>query len=159
MAYAFFKIRANDDGIAAEALNRFLRSHRILTVEKEWVSAGEESFWMFCVDHLDGDTGRGQGGKARMSSSVDYKDVLPPEQFSVFAKLRDLRKEIAEDEGVPVFTLFTNKQLAEMVRNACRTRSDLQQIEGIGNARTEKYGEPFLEVLNQELPVGKEAGE
>ena len=39
---------------AAESiLNGFLRSHRVLSVERRWVDQGENSFWSFCVDYLE----------------------------------------------------------------------------------------------------------
>ena len=75
-----------------------------------------------------------------MKNKIDYKDVLKPEEFAVFAKLRDLRKQIAQAEAVPVYTIFTNEQLADMVRAKVTTRAGLGKIDGIGEARVEKYG-------------------
>jgi hypothetical protein len=46
----------------------------------------------------------------------DYREVLSPEEFVVFSKLREVRKQFAEKESVPAYTIFTNEQLAEMVR-------------------------------------------
>ena len=34
-------------------MNAFLRGHRVLAVEKELVPDGENSFWTFCVEHLE----------------------------------------------------------------------------------------------------------
>jgi superfamily II DNA helicase RecQ len=147
MPYAFFKIRANDDGESAEALNRFLRSHRVLAVRNEWVGNGEDSFWAFCVDYLD--RASSKDSPASGSGRVDYKAILSPEQFGAFARLRDLRKELAEQEGVPVFTVFTNEQLSEMVKRGCRTKGALEKIDGIGEARIGKYGDRFLEELSK----------
>ena len=53
MAYRFFQISVRDRGLSAEELNRFLRGHRILSVERRWVDLGTESFWSFCVDYLE----------------------------------------------------------------------------------------------------------
>jgi superfamily II DNA helicase RecQ len=47
---------------------------------------------------------------------IDYREILPSEDFLVFVKLRDLRKQMAQAEAAPVYTIFTNDQLAEMVR-------------------------------------------
>jgi hypothetical protein len=38
---------------------------------------------------------------------VDYKEVLKPEEFEVFSRLREWRKGVAEKEGVPVYTVLT----------------------------------------------------
>ncbi len=101
---------------AAESeMNAFLRSHRMLTVKKEFVSDGENSFWTFCVEYLESSPAPqspGQSGRPK----VDYKELLKPEEFEVFSRLCEWRKDVAEKEGVPVYVVFSNEQLAEMVR-------------------------------------------
>jgi superfamily II DNA helicase RecQ len=132
---------------AAEAeMNAFLRSHRVLAVKKEFVSDGENSFWTFCVEYLES-TPAGNlppGGKL---PKVDYKEVLKPEEFEVFSRLRDWRKTVAEKEGVPVYVVFSNEQLAEMVKKKVGSKAALKEIEGVGDARVEKYGDAVLERL------------
>ena len=92
-------------------------------------------------------------------SKVDYRDLLSPEDFAVYAKLRDLRKEIAQRETVPVYTVFTNAQLAQMVQRRVTSRADLAEIEGVGEARVEKYASRMLEILKQQWTQPDEAGE
>ena len=53
--------------------------------------------------------------------------------------------------------VFTNEQLAQMVQGRATTRSDLEKIDGVGDARIEKYGPRFLELLNRQWE-GKGAG-
>src|SRR4051794_14851410 len=83
-------------------------------------------------------------------NNVDYRERLKPEDFAVFARLRDLRKEIAQAEAVPVYTVFTNEQLAQMVQMRATTRAALEQIAGVGDARIEKYGARVLEFLRRQ---------
>ena len=132
---------------AAEAeMNAFLRSHRVLTVKKELVADGENSFWTFCVEYLESTPaalGSGLPGRPK----VDYKELLKPEEFEVFSRLREWRKGVAEKEGVPVYTVLTNEQLAQMVQKKVSSKAGLKEIEGVGEARVEKYGEGVLRVL------------
>jgi len=126
-------------------MNAFLRGHRVLAVKKEFVADGENSFWTFCVEYLDG-VGAGAllpGGRPK----VDYKEVLKPEEFEVFSRLRDWRKSVAEREGVPVYTVLTNEQLAQMVQKQVKSKAGLKEIEGVGDARVEKYGETLVQLL------------
>ena len=51
MPFKFFAVPARDDGTAAEELNSFLQSHRILAVDRRWVDQGVDSFWAICVDY------------------------------------------------------------------------------------------------------------
>ena len=116
-------------------------------VERRLVDQGPASFWTFCVDYMDRaarptEASRSSGARAK----VDYKDVLKPEEFSVFARLREERKKIAEAEAVPVYTIFNNDQLAQMVQTRASNRSALEKIAGVGNARVEKYGNIIIDI-------------
>ena len=133
---------------AAEAeMNAFLRSHRVLTVKKEFVSDGENSFWTFCVEYLESAPGGPGGTSLSGRPKVDYKEVLKPEEFEVFSRLREWRKGVAEKEGVPVYAVLTNEQLAQMVQKRINTKAGFKDIEGVGEARSAKYADALLERL------------
>jgi superfamily II DNA helicase RecQ len=145
MQLKVFVLPVKNLGEAEAEMNAFLRGHRVLAVKKEFVPDGENSFWSFCVEYLDGG-GTGAvpaGGRPR----VDYKEVLKPEEFEVFSRLRDWRKGVAEKEGVPVYTIFTNEQFAQMVQKKVNSKTGLKEIEGVGDARVEKYGEAVVQLL------------
>ena len=59
-------------------------------------------------------TGARPAGGAR----VDYKEILNEEDFRLFAQLRELRKQVAEEMSVPLFAIFSNEQLAEIARQS-----------------------------------------
>ena len=146
MALKFFTVAIRDSAPAEAELNAFLNSQRILAVDRKFVDLGENSFWVLCVDYLPSAgsiPGQVFGKKAR----IDYREILAPEDFALFVKLRDLRKQIAQAEAVPVYTIFTNDQLAEMVRLRANSKADLEKIAGVGDARIGKYGSKFLEPL------------
>jgi uncharacterized protein (TIGR02996 family) len=161
MAFQLFTVPIQDDGRALEQLNAFLRSHKILSVDRRWVEQGASSFWSFCIDYLEGAPAdgsgyrgsRGPGGRAK----IDYRETLSPADFAVFARLRDLRKDIAQAEGVPVYTIFTNEQLAQMVQTRTTTKAALEKIAGVGDARLDKYGGRLLELLGQAWKDSHEA--
>lgn len=96
---------------------------------------------------------------AGKGSKVDYREVLSEADFKLFARLRTLRKELAEHEGVPAYALFTNEQLAAMVARRVRTPAELGAIPGVGAARVEKYASRFLELLGQADDPGEGHGE
>jgi superfamily II DNA helicase RecQ len=149
MAYRFFQVPVRDGGAAEEELNRFLRGHRVLSVDRRWVDVGTESFWSFCVDYLETVQSPTTAGRpvGESKGKVDYREVLSPDHFSAFVKLRTLRAEISKAEGVPVYVVFTNEQLAAMVQKGAASKTDLGRIDGVGEARIQKYGERFLACL------------
>ena len=143
MKLEFFCISARNPQGETQALNRFCAGRHIIHMDKEFVSMGNQSYWSVCVTWEGGGAGVGMKSRRR----VDYKEVLNEQDFAVYVKLRDLRKEISEREGVLPFALFTNEQMALMVQNRVRTLAELGQIPGIGKARLEKYGAAFLQEL------------
>ena len=144
MQLKLFIVPVKNLSVPEGEMNGFLRSHRVLAVRKEFVSDGENSFWTFCVEYLES-APAGIAAPGSKLPKVDYKEVLKPEDFEVFSRLRDWRKGVAKQEGVPVYVVFTNEQLAEMVRKKAGTKAALKEIEGVGDARVEKYGAAVLE--------------
>jgi len=142
--YQIFSVPASGGLAAMEDVNGFLRSHRVLTVERRLIEDAGCSFWSFCIEYLDGS---GPTAMPKPLGKVDYREVLPPEQFQRFARMRELRKSLAEQEGVPPYAVFTNEQLAQMARLETPTAAALQAIPGVGEARMKKYGGRFLGVL------------
>ena len=134
---------------AATALNQFLGGHRILAIDRQFVADGPNSVWAFCVSFDDSGADATPRSAAGKRGKVDFKDILSPVEFAVFARLRALRKERADAEGVPAYALFTNDQLAEMVQRRVTSDAALRAIPGVGEARVEKYGEPFLHILKE----------
>lgn len=153
MQMYFQSVPARGDGGVQEELNSFLRSHRVLTVHREFVAQGDNSFWALAVEWLEGSrpTQEGAqrgGGKER----VDYKEMLSPNDFALFAKLRDWRKTVSEKEGVPVYAVLTNGQLAAVATKRPSSAAQLREIEGVGEARAGKYGGAVLEIVAASAP-------
>jgi superfamily II DNA helicase RecQ len=148
MQLRFFTIPIHAGEDAADELNRFLAGHRILAVERQFNQNGGASAWAVCVAFESASATRPETGPAAgRRGKVDYREVLSEQDFSVYARLRVLRKELADAEGVPAYALFTNEQMAEMVTRRLSTAAALREIPGIGEARIGKYGEHFLRVL------------
>lgn len=148
MQLRVFTLPIKNVAVAEGELNAFLRSHRVLTVRKEFVPDGENSFWTFCVEHMESQQAASPGsGGLPGRPKVDYKEILKPDEFEVFSRLREWRKVVAEKEGVPVYVVFSNEQLAEIVQKRAASKAALKQIDGVGDARIEKYGDAVLERL------------
>lgn len=133
-------------------LNLFLRQNRVLTVHREFVQDQVNSHWSLLVEYLaGGGTPLQTQGKETNKSRIDYKEVLSTQDFAVFVKLRDWRKQQAEESGVPVYTIFTNQQLAEIVTFRVTSKTQLREVDGVGDARLGKYADVILPILKQEL--------
>jgi superfamily II DNA helicase RecQ len=156
LQYAPFLLPLWPDSPEQEALNRFIRAHRIIQTRKELVCVESQTHWAILVEYLDAPLKEsGETGKSR----VDYKEILSAEDFALFSKLREVRKKLAEDNGLPVYAVCTNEQLAEIAKQKPATVNACMKIEGIGQGKAEKYvpaliacitGKPDTDTLHAE---------
>lgn len=147
MQLRFFSISARDPAAAEAELNALLAAGRVAGLERQFVAAGAESFWAVVVTLADGPGPLPSALKAGGARKPDYRELLSEADFAVFARLRALRKSVAESEGVPPYAVFTNEQLAGLVRERVRSAEAMGRIDGIGPARVERYAAIFLPVL------------
>ena len=142
--YATFCLPLFSGSDEEAALNLFLRSHRIIQVVKQFVPTRDPPSWSLLVEYLDTPHPGSSPKQHSEQAVVDYKDLLSEPDFALFRRLRDLRKSVAESDGVPVYAVFTNRELADMARGKPASVVDLKKIGGIGEGKSERYGERFL---------------
>ncbi len=69
--------------------------------------------------------------------------------------LKARRMELAREQGVPPYVIFHDSTLLEILNRKPQTLDEMGQISGVGQAKLARYGEAFLEVVED---VGKAAG-
>ncbi|MDN2664071.1 DNA helicase RecQ [Psychromonas sp. 14N.309.X.WAT.B.A12] len=67
----------------------------------------------------------------------------------LFAKLRHLRKQIADQENLPPYVIFSDVSLSEMSEMMPTNDSQFLSITGVGHIKLDKYGEEFLSEIKQ----------
>ena len=65
--------------------------------------------------------------------------------------LKDKRTELAKEQGVPPYIIFHDSTLLEMVNRRPVSLADMAKITGVGQAKLERYGDAFLQVLDEAL--------
>ena len=73
--------------------------------------------------------------------------LLSNEQEVLFEKLRQLRMEIAKEEKVPPYIVFSDKTLVHMCQVRPENKAQMLKVSGVGEFKYQKYGERFLEVI------------
>lgn len=73
--------------------------------------------------------------------------LLSNEQEALFEKLRQLRMEIAKEEKVPPYIVFSDKTLVHMCQVRPENKAQMLKVSGVGEFKYQKYGERFLEVI------------
>ncbi|PSW72394.1 ATP-dependent DNA helicase RecQ [Photobacterium sp. GB-50] len=69
----------------------------------------------------------------------------------LFAKLRKLRKAIADEEDLPPYVVFNDASLMEMAERLPTSNGDFLAVNGVGQRKLEKYGEVFLGLIRDHL--------
>ncbi len=66
-----------------------------------------------------------------------------------FASIRALRLELAKEEGVPPFMIFSDSALKEMAQVLPDSQSQFLQISGVGPVKLKKYGRLFIDKISE----------
>ncbi len=74
---------------------------------------------------------------------------LGGEDKTLFDVLRNLRKRLADENGLPPYVIFHDATLREMVQRRPATLPEFARIRGIGEAKLSRYGERFIDAIRQ----------
>ncbi|WP_459502945.1 DNA helicase RecQ [Bacillus sp. C1] len=78
---------------------------------------------------------------------VETRQIV--QDHPLFEVLREVRKEIAQGEGVPPFVIFSDQTLKDMCVKMPQSDAELLQVKGIGEHKLAKYGSHFLQAVIQ----------
>jgi ATP-dependent DNA helicase RecQ len=67
----------------------------------------------------------------------------------IFDALRECRRELAKEAGVPPYVIFHDSTLRDMARIRPKSERDMALVSGVGERKLEAYGQAFLTVLRQ----------
>ena len=87
---------------------------------------------------------RARGGKAAQGAA---RSAIPEADRELFEALRQKRLDIAREQSVPPYVIFHDRTLIELAAARPATRADMATIPGIGEAKLNRYGAAFLEVI------------
>ncbi len=93
---------------------------------------------------------------ARAGRAADLAGM--PVDEELFGELRALRKQLADEQNVPAYVVFSDATLAEMAARRPATSSELLEVNGVGTTKLERYGEAFLAVIAERASVGPAPG-
>ena len=81
---------------------------------------------------------------AYATASKDRPDLPHP---SLYMQLKNLRDSICSKANTPIYLVAGSNTLAEISRYLPQTLEELRNISGFGEAKIEKYGQPFLDII------------
>ena len=96
------------------------------------------------IIHLNKDNELEKVGKTNNKRSTDS---LTNYGYELLEKLRALRMEIAREEALPPYIIFSDKTLIDMCVKVPQNKEQMLNISGVGVAKYEKYGNRFLDEI------------
>ncbi len=80
------------------------------------------------------------------TKSSTYEAI--PFNMTLFNILRDLRRELASEQNLPPYIIFSDASLKEMATYYPRTKAEFSQIKGVGEQKLNQYGEIFIKQID-----------
>ena len=84
------------------------------------------------------------------SAAGDDTAALPPDE-ALFEKLRELRRQFADERNVPAYIVFSDSALRDMARRQPTTEAEFLQVSGVGEKKLADFGAPFLALIRAHL--------
>lgn len=129
-----------------EELNKFLRSHRVLQLERHYV-AEQGGYWAMLVEYADTDPiaeAPPQGRRDRKDPMAELSDDEKV-RYNVY---RDIRKKLSLDKAIPPYLIFTNDELAILAHLPVVNEETIKGLKGIAPQRMKDYIAYFYNVTN-----------
>ena len=84
-----------------------------------------------------------KNNKIKVNTNIDDNDL------KILTSLKELRLYIAREKSIPAFVIFTDASLIEMAIMKLKNLQEMIKINGVGPSKLKKYGNSFLEIINQ----------
>jgi len=131
-----------------EALNKFLRSHRVLQLERHFCSENS-GYWAILVEYVDGDLTDSVPPAHRRDRQNAAQDLNDDEKqrYEVY---RQVRSTLATKNAVPAYLIFTNEELATLAKLPELNETTIKEVKSIAPSRLKAYIEHFYTATNAE---------
>lgn len=80
----------------------------------------------------------------RKPGAIECDEVL-------FKRLRALRRQLADERGVPAYIIFSDVSLRQMARNYPTNSSEFRRVPGVGQQKLKDFADPFLNEIKDHL--------
>ncbi|MEY2854344.1 MAG: hypothetical protein RL030_1476, partial [Pseudomonadota bacterium] len=115
-----------------EASREVLRGERRLTLRRE--SAAPRA--------------AGRKGRKAAKTSPSFETAGSPGREAVFQALREWRRGVAKEHGVPAYTVLHDSSLREIAQRLPENETGLLGVAGIGAAKLARYGQSIVEIVS-----------
>ncbi len=83
----------------------------------------------------------------RRGAAAPAAVAAPPREQALFERLRALRKQLSDVQGVPPYVVFSDASLRQMAQRQPVTLSDFASVSGVGDRKLAQYGPAFIAAI------------
>lgn len=148
MQIKLYTVPVFDSEKIEEELNRFLRGHRILQLERHFC-ADNGGYWAIMIEYVDGDP-VAEAPPASRRERKDFTEGLTEEEKLRFEYYKKVRKQLSDKNSIPAYLVFTNEELALLAKIPELSEDTTRNVKGIAPQRLKDYIRYFYTVEDAE---------
>ena len=141
MQVKFFTVPVFDFIEEENALNKFLRSHRVLQTERHFCP-DNGGYWAWMVEYSQGEP-IAESPPANRKERKDVTKELNEEELARFNRFKIIRRNIAENHSIPAYLVFTDNELAILSRLSWLDAETVKSVKGIAPSHLKDFVEYF----------------
>ena len=145
MQYYITSIPYNGDRSLLDDFNKFLRTHRVIHVERHFNEVANT--WNFLVEYVEGaELEDPQLRRNGQSAKRDIRAELPEKLLPRFDLLKKIRSNLFQQFKLPAaFHVFSDKELKVLTETQPLTLENIGTLSGIQRERINLYGKYFVD--------------
>ncbi len=152
LQFKFFTFSVFDE-TAAEEVNKFIRSNKVVNVKDEVIQTPDGVYCCFRIQYSE------QGGQSfsykqyeseqkKQQKKINPKEILG-DKYPRFITYREIRKKIFSEKNIPAFEVFNDSELVRIAEVDDLTFDKLKTIADILPSRVENHGEQFCRLVSE----------
>lgn len=135
-------------GIMSNYTEREITEHIHFLIAERLLAVEEGKFPTLRLNHQSIDVLKGKKIVEMYTAAIPQQEEADYHE-DLFSRLRELRKEIADEKNVPPYVLFSDATLRELSRYFPLTKEEMLEIKGVGEKKYVQYGEVFLDIIRK----------
>jgi ATP-dependent DNA helicase RecQ len=113
------------------------------------VLRGDEAAALYGTAPAKKSSGKRGAKEGAAKGPSDEGTPLNADGKALFEQLRSLRRDIADENNVPAFMVFSDKTLRALARQMPTTKSAMLQVHGVGFTKYESFGDRFIKAIRE----------
>ena len=135
MQFKFYTVPATGSFLIEDEINKFLRSHRILKVDRTFCPESG-GYWTLCVEYMDIESLAEV--PAFKKGQTDATEGLSDEERKRYDRYKEIRLGVSRENGIKAYNVFSNNELALLSKFPVLD-SSITDIKGISPSHLKEF--------------------